>query len=190
MTPRVKNLVRLALATALILLVPAVAMQFSQEVNWTAFDFIFAGAMIFGTGLAYELVVNGKGSLAYRLGVGAALAAAFLLVMVNGAVGIIGSEHNPVNLLFATVLLIVIVGAAMARLRPLGMARTMVVAALAQLLVPAVGLLIWHMDFTADVRKGLVANLLFVGLWAGAAVLFRRANGSSPGSSPMVSHAA
>ena len=36
------------------------------------------------------------GDAAYRTAVGVALAAAFLLIWVNGAVGIIGSENNDI----------------------------------------------------------------------------------------------
>jgi hypothetical protein len=79
---------------ASLLLLPAVAMQFTDEVNWTGFDFIFAGAMIGTVGLVLELAVRMTHNFAYRAGVGAALAAAFLIVWANGAVGMIGSEHN------------------------------------------------------------------------------------------------
>lgn len=46
------------LATAALLMVPLVAMQFTREVNWTLFDFVVAGALLAGTGLAYELVAR------------------------------------------------------------------------------------------------------------------------------------
>ncbi|HST92142.1 MAG TPA: hypothetical protein VLJ13_08075, partial [Brevundimonas sp.] len=43
-------------AVTLIMLAPAVAMQFTTEVNWTASDFIFAGVMLIGGGALIELV--------------------------------------------------------------------------------------------------------------------------------------
>ena len=70
-----------ALATAFILLIPLLA-----EWAWTLFDFVFAGALIFGTGLTYVLVARKAGNIAYRAAFGIALAAAFILVWLTGAV--------------------------------------------------------------------------------------------------------
>jgi len=79
-----------AVVVALILLVPLVAMQFTDEVGWDVADFAVFGALLFGTGLTYELVARKMGRIRYRAAIGVALGAAFLLVWVNGAVGIIG----------------------------------------------------------------------------------------------------
>ena len=70
-----------AAAVALILMVPLVAMQFTNEVVWDETDFIVAGVLLFGTGLAYELVARKGGTIAYRSAVSVALAAALLLVV-------------------------------------------------------------------------------------------------------------
>ena len=126
-----KNIIRIALVTAFILLVPLVAMQFSDGVNWSLFDFVVAGTLLFGSGLTYELIARKAGNTAYRAAVGVAVAAALLLVWINLAVGIIGSEDNPVNLLYFWVLFIGIIGATIARLRPRGMALAMFVTAFA-----------------------------------------------------------
>ena len=88
-TMRHKALVRIALVTALILLLPLLAMQFTDEVVWDLADFVVAGALLFGTGLTYELIAGKGGNFAYRAAVGVAAAAALLLVWVNLAVGII-----------------------------------------------------------------------------------------------------
>jgi len=42
----------------------------------------------------YELVARKAGNIAYRAAVGVAVAAALILVWVNGAVGIIGNEGS------------------------------------------------------------------------------------------------
>ncbi|MBH8558469.1 hypothetical protein [Hymenobacter negativus] len=180
MTLPLKNLTRLALVTAFLLLIPLVAMQFTKEVNWTLSDFVFAGGLVFGTGLAYQLIASQANGPAYRFGIGLALAAGFLLIWVNGAVGLIGSENNPANLLYAGVLGVAAVGALLARFRPLGMARAMVAAALAQVAVPLLALLIWRpWSTTADeawnTAQVLGVTGMFVVLWVGAALLFRRA---------------
>jgi hypothetical protein len=146
---------------ALLLLLPLVA-----NAPWTASDFVFMGVLLGSLGLAFELAVR-KGNAAYRMGTGAALAATFLLVWVNGAAGMIGSEYNRFNLLFGGVLAVALIGAILARFEPVGMARAMVAAAIAQAVVGAFGL-------SADVRGG-VLSVGFAGLWLLAAALFRNA---------------
>ena len=61
-----------------------------------------------------------SGNAAYRAAAGFALAAAFLLVWVNGAVGIIGTENNDANLLYVGVFGVGFFGALIARFDPLG----------------------------------------------------------------------
>jgi hypothetical protein len=167
-----------AAVVALILMVPLVAMQFTDEVIWTLFDFVFMGALLFGTGLAYELVARKAGTIAYRVAVGLALAAAFLLVWINGAVGIIGSEDNPANLLYGGVLAIGFIGAIVARFHPHGMARALFATALAQALVPVIAFIIWKPSFAEapGILGVFVLNAFFVMLFVGSALLFRRAS--------------
>jgi hypothetical protein len=58
--------VRIALATALILLLPLVAMQFTDEVDWGVADFAAAGVLLGGTGLLLRrLAARRAGNLAY-----------------------------------------------------------------------------------------------------------------------------
>ena len=180
MTLHLKSVSRLALATAALLLIPLVAMQFTQEVNWTGFDFVFAGVMIFGVGLAYQLIASQANGPAYRFGIGLALAAGFLLIWLNGAVGLLGSEHNPANLLYAGVLAVAGLGALLARFRPAGLARAMTAAAVAQVAVPLLALAIWRpwpatTDEPWNTGVAVGVTVLFVALWGGAALLFRRA---------------
>lgn len=174
-----KNIIYLAIGTAFILLLPLLAMLFTDQVVWDLFDFIVAGALIFGTGLAYELVAKKGGTMAYRVAVGIALAAAFLLVWMNLAVGIIGSEDNPVNLMYFGVLAIGILGATIARLRPQGMARALITTALAQALVPVIALIINKPQITSvEASMGVLGvlglNAFFVMMFSGSALLFRR----------------
>lgn len=174
-----KNIIRIALATALLLLVPLVAMQFSDEVDWSLSDFVVAGALLFGSGLTYELIARKAGSKAYRVAVGLAVATALILVWLNLAVGIIGSEDNPANLMYLGVLAVGVIGAIIARLRPHGMARTLFAMALAQALVPMIALMIWKPQVTLEppgVLGVFVLNACFVMLFVGSALLFRRAS--------------
>ena len=163
-------------AAALLLALPFVAMRFTAEVRWSAFDFAFLGALLAGVGLGLELAVRRSGNAAYRIAAGLALAAAFLLVLINGAVGIIGSEREDANLLYGLVLAVALAGAILTRFRPAGMAKAMAAAAFVQALVPAIALIIWP-DAKAMVwaPEVPVLTVFFVALWLGSAWLFRQA---------------
>ena len=172
-----RSVVGVALATAFILLLPLLAAP-----AWTLADFVFAGALIFGTGLTYVLVARKAGNIAYRAAVGVALAAAFILVWLTGAVGIIGSEDNNANSMYIGVLAVGIIGAIVARFRPHGMARALFATALAQALVAVIALIItlgspWS---PPGVLGTLILNGFFVGLFVGSAWLFREAARGGP----------
>jgi uncharacterized membrane protein YgdD (TMEM256/DUF423 family) len=79
---------RVLLATVAILLVPAVAMRFTDEVNWGPGDFLAGGALLAGTGLAYVLTKRRIVTRPGRLLLGALLALGLLLVWAELAVGI------------------------------------------------------------------------------------------------------
>lgn len=100
---------------AALLLLPLIAMQFTDEVNWSVADFAFAATMFVAVGGTFELAVKKWRSWAYRGGVAVALAASFTLIWINGAVGIIGDEGNPGNLLYLVAVLIAIAGAILMR---------------------------------------------------------------------------
>jgi hypothetical protein len=79
----------LAALTAAALLVPFVAMQLTEEVNWSPGDFVVAGALLFLAGLAYLALAARRSSTGYRAGVGIAIGAALVLVWAELAVGIL-----------------------------------------------------------------------------------------------------
>ncbi len=172
MTGQRSNRIRVAAwsAAAGLVALPLVAMQFTQEVDWTPSDFAFAAAMIGGVGIAFELAVRTSASAAYRIAAGLALLAAFLLVWINLAVGIIGSEDNAANLLFAGVLAVAIGGTAAARARAAGMRRAMIATTAAQVAVFVVAL-VAGFGFIGPI------TVLFAGLWLASAWLFGRAAG-------------
>lgn len=109
------------IAVALVL-TPLIAMRFTREVAWTASDFVFAIILFGGGGLLFELAALMSRNTFYRAGAALALVGCFLLVWVNAAVGIIDGEDNPANLLFGIVILIAILGSALAHFRSNGMA--------------------------------------------------------------------
>lgn len=174
-----RQMVYVALATAAILMVPLVAMQFTKEVDWNLPDFIMMGFLLLGAGFAYVLISKISDSWAYRIAVGIALLAGFLLIWINLAVGIIGSEDHPANLLYVGVLAVGIIGAVLARFRPRGMARTLFATAVAQILVPVIAIFIWKPSFgDAPGMVGVfILNALFAALFAVSGLLFRRTAG-------------
>jgi hypothetical protein len=151
----------------LLLLLPLVAMRFTDEVNWTASDFVFAGVLFGSVGLAFEFIVRKSGSLAYRYGAALAVVAAFLTIWANAAVGMIGDGDNPLNLMFAGVLALAFLGAVLVRFQPERMAVVMTVAAVAQLVAGAVGA-------STDLRGGIL-SACFAGPWILSAALFAKA---------------
>jgi len=171
---------------AALILLPLAAMQVSDEVKWDLADFAFAGALVVGVGAAYELAVRMTRNRAYRAGVGVALAAALILVWANAAVGIIGSEGNPANLMYAGVLAVGVVGAVVARFRPEGMARALVATALAQGLVAVVALAAGLGSTASGPLEILALNGVFAALWLMSAWLFRKAEweGTPVGAAP------
>jgi hypothetical protein len=165
-----RSVVGVALATALILLIPLLAAP-----AWSLTDFVTAGALIFGTGLTYVLVARKAGNIAYLFAIGVALAAAFILVWINLAVGVIGTSGDPANLMYVGVLAVGIVGAIIARLRLPAMARALFATALAQALVAVIAL-IFGLDSTGSPPVEILAlNGFFVALFIGSALLFRHA---------------
>jgi hypothetical protein len=151
----------------LLLLLPLIAMRFTDEVNWTASDFVFAGVLFGSVGLAFELIVRKSASLAYRFGAALAVVAALLTIWANAAVGMIGDGDNPLNVMFAGVLGVALLGAVLVRFQPERMALVMTVAAVAQLVAGAVG------AFT-DFRGGTL-SACFAGLWILSGALFAKA---------------
>jgi hypothetical protein len=167
------------IAAGLILLIPFVLTLLGDGVeghgwHWTLGDFLVAFVLLFGTGLAYELLASKSDHAAYRCAVGLAVVSALLLVWVNAAVGIIGDD-NPANGLYCGVIVVGIMGAILARRHPHGMARTLCVMAIAQMVVPVMALLLWQTDFAPGVVGVFTLNGVFAALWLLAAWLFRKA---------------
>jgi hypothetical protein len=176
-----RQLLYVALGTAALLLIPLIAMQFTEEVDWTPFDFFAMGVLLFGTGLTYVLLTRTSGQTSYRLAVGVAVGAGLILTWMNLAVGLIGNENNPANQLYGGVFIVALIGSALARLRPNGMARALLATALAQFLVPIIALIIWRpsLDNVSGIAGIFILNGFFAALFFVSALLFRRAGESN-----------
>lgn len=154
---------------AALLLTPLLAMQFTHEVRWTGSDFAVFGLLLALPLGALDLAMRRTENASYRAAAALALGAAALMTWVNLAVGIVGSEGNPLNLAFFGVLAVGILGACIARFRPRGMARTLARMGIAQALIALAALI-------AGYPEGLLAGV-FVVAWIVSARLFRRAAG-------------
>lgn len=175
---RKRNIIFSVLVVAFLLSAVLVGMQFTDEIVWTLGDFVFAGIILLGTGLAYEFVASRGGNPAYRAAVGVALATALILVWVNAAVGVIGDD-NPVNLMYFGVIAVGLIGAFFVHLESRGMVRVLFVTAFAQILVPVIALVISDPQITSwspGVAAVFGLNALFAILFIGSGLLFQQAS--------------
>lgn len=86
-----KKSLRLTLAIpALILLVPAITMIFTDQVNWSVFDFIIAAILLYGASFAIYLSATLKTKW-LRIGLTAAIFLVLIIVWAELAVGISGT---------------------------------------------------------------------------------------------------
>lgn len=86
-----KRLIAILYTATLLLLIPFIAMQFTDEVNWTLSDFIVMGVLLVGTGLMCELVLRNVKKTTHRITVIAVILAALFLIWAELAVGIFGT---------------------------------------------------------------------------------------------------
>ncbi len=80
--------VRYGLLPLSLLLVPFIAMQFTDEVAWGFGDFIVAGGLLFGSGILYALLSSKIKTRSNRTAVGVAIFTGLVLVWVTLAVGL------------------------------------------------------------------------------------------------------
>jgi hypothetical protein len=83
-----KRLIIIVITVAFVLLIPLLAMQFTDEVNWTLFDFFIAGVLLLGTGLMCELIMRKVNKINLRIAFCVALVAMLLVIWAELAVGI------------------------------------------------------------------------------------------------------
>lgn len=148
---------------AALLLAPLVAMRFTDEVRWTALDFLAMGAMLGVVCATFELVVRVARSGWYVAAAAVATAVAFLMSWIDLAVGIVGAGPHP---MFFAVIAVAAVGAVVAKFAAAGMVRAMAATAAMQLAASAAAL-------TLGEGRGAALSLCFAAAWALAAGLFR-----------------
>jgi len=116
-----------------------------------------------------------KRGTSYRMAVGVGLAVLMLFWLI-GAVGVIGVEGDPADRMYIGVFAVGVIGAIIARFRPGGMARALVATALAQASVAVIAMILGkHQSPVTSVYELLGLNGMFVAMFVGSALLFRRA---------------
>lgn len=152
MSDRTTRNLRLAgwsLAAGLLAL-PAIAMQFTSEVNWEPSDFVFAGVMFAIVGGLFELAARTSRNIAFRIAVVLAVACPFLQLWFTLAVGIIGNEDNPANWTYVAMVVIAASVAMVTRGDARLLSRAMLVLAGVQASFSALHLLDGHFTMVID----------------------------------------
>ncbi len=83
-----KSMLRVGLVTLLLLLVPALAMQFTSEVNWGPGDFVAGGVLLFGAGATTVLGLEQLSGTTPRVVLVAGVALGLAIVWAELAVGL------------------------------------------------------------------------------------------------------
>ncbi|NNC95427.1 MAG: hypothetical protein HKN92_07680 [Chitinophagales bacterium] len=74
-----------------ILLFPLIASQFTDEVNWTSFDYLIAAFLLFSTGLTLNFILKKVRNVKHRILLSVVLIVGLLLIWAELAVGIFGT---------------------------------------------------------------------------------------------------
>jgi len=89
-----KRLLIILLILLSLLLIPLIAMQITDEVNWTITDFIIAGSLLIGTGLLSEIVMRKIKNINYKVGLIVVILIILILTWIELAVGIFGTPFG------------------------------------------------------------------------------------------------
>ena len=170
--------------TVFLLMIPFVAMQITNEVNWSTTDFLLVGILLFSSGLTFVLVTRNSANLIYRIAMGSAIGITLLLVWVNLAVGLIGSGPHAGNLMYIGVLIIVISGIFISRFNAHGMQLTMFGTALSLVVIAVIALLLNMDDYPgSSVTEIIGVNAFFGTLFLISGLLFRHVSLEQSGNS-------
>lgn len=89
-----RRLIGIVIAVTILLLIPLIAMQFTEEVDWTLLDFVVAAFLLLATGLICELVIRKINTITYRIIICVVLFASLFLIWAELAVGVFGTPFS------------------------------------------------------------------------------------------------
>ena len=166
-----KTMLRVALVSLALLMVPLVASQFFEDWHWGVGGFVRVYVLFFLTGMVMALVARRMGVWSYKAGVGVALVAGFALGWSN-MVQVADSGH-PENLVYYSVLAVGIVGACLARLKAQGLALTLFAMAVPLTLIAV----ILPSGAPPDMaRRMAIGHGVYVVLFVASGLMFRHAS--------------
>lgn len=116
---------------------------------------------------------TGINSTMYRIAIGLTLVASCLLIWLSLGIGIIGEDGDLANMMYFGVIAIGVIGAAISRLQPLGMAYSLFAMALAQALVAVIALTLGLGLPYSGPAEIILLNGFFVAMFAVSGWLFR-----------------
>lgn len=157
-------------AALALLLLPAIAMQFTDDVVWTRSDFVFAAIMLLALGAGAEIAFRVGRSGPQRIGLIVAALAGFVTLWGNAAVGMIGDGSARVNMGFDLLVIGAAIASALVWFRPYILRWIFALVAVGQ---PVLGLMAERSMPGHGVEWGIIA--VFAAIWAFAALCFHRA---------------
>ena len=153
-----------------LLALPAIAMQFTPEVEWTALDFVFAAVLLTALGMGVEIAIRVGRGAPQTLALIVATVAGFMTLWANAAVGFIGDEGSPVNPAFSAMAILAALATLALRFDARRLRWVYALLAAGQFLP---GFAALKMMPGHAVEWGVLA--LFAALWSAAALLCHRA---------------
>lgn len=84
-----RSIIRVLIGVAVILLIPAIAMQFTDEVRWAPLDFLAAALLLASGGLIFAYLSARTDNVRHKTAIGVAVATVLLFVWAQLAVGIL-----------------------------------------------------------------------------------------------------
>jgi hypothetical protein len=171
MTQMSKTMLRVALVSLGLLMVPLVASRVVEGWNWNAGGFVIVYLLFFATGMAYAVIARKMGAWTYKAGVGLALVAGFALAW-SSMVQTADSGH-PERLWYLSVLVVGLIGACLARLKAPGLAVTLFAMAATLALIAV----ILPSGAPPDMAQRMaIGHGVFVVLFIASGLLFRQAS--------------
>lgn len=131
------SIIRAAWVTLGVMVIPSVGALCIDDWHWGWRGFGVVGAFVFGTALAYQFAVRGTGNKSYRWAMALAVATALVLAWNNFVLAV---DVRLGNFMYLGVVVVGLVGAAIARLRARAMGYALAAMTIAQMLVPVIGL--------------------------------------------------
>ena len=171
-------IVRVFVASASLLLIPYAASFITEEMEWTASDYFIVWVMLFVTGTFYAFISRLSSGLIYRSAVAVSCFTGLFMVWSNLAVGIIGNEDNPVNLVYFILIMVGLIASFAVRFKPRGLAYVTGGMAIALAVIAAYAIIAgYHHAPESSLTQIVGVHMIFITPLSIAAILFHQEPG-------------